>query len=139
MSINNLRRGLVLTLIALVCAAGANAQALFEKGKLYHLITAGSKGNVVTEKSGKSVALTDFEDGNAAQYWKVSELSGSWRIINPVTGNALRLNGNKVELGENNGSDEAQLWKYEDGLLIPTNSPNYALAKGQGGLVVVKK
>ena len=69
-----------------------------------------------------------------------SELSGSWRIINPVTGNALRLNGNKVEVGENNGSDEAQLWKYENGLLIPTNSPNYALAKGQGGtLVVIKK
>ena len=140
MSINNLRRGLVLTLIALICATGVNAQALFEKGKLYHLYAAGNKGNVVYEKKDKTVGLADLEDGNAAQYWKVSELSGSWRIINPVTGNALRLNGNRVELGENNGSDEAQLWKYENGLLIPTNSPNLALAKGQGGaLVVIKK
>ena len=127
-------------LLALVCAAGANAQALFEKGKLYHLFAAGAKENVVSEKSGKAVGLRDFKDGDATQYWKVSELSGSWRIINPVTGNALRLNGSKVELGENNGSDEAQLWKYENGLLIPTNSPELALAKGQGGtLVVVKK
>ena len=140
MSINNLRRGLAFVLLALVCTAGANAQVLFEKGKLYHLFAAGNKGNVVYEKKDKAVGLTDFEEGNAAQYWKVSELSGSWRIINPVTGNALRLNGSKVEVGENNGSDEAQLWKYENGLLIPTNSPELALAKGQGGaLVVVKK
>ena len=140
MSINTLKKSLALMLTALVCAAGVNAQAVFEKGKLYHLFAAGNKGNVVTEKSGKAIGLTDLEDGNTAQYWKVSELSGSWRIINPVTGNALRLNGNKVEVGENNGSDEAQLWKYENGLLIPTNSPNYALAKGQGGtLVVIKK
>ncbi len=140
MSINKLRRGLAFVLLALVCTAGANAQVLFEKGKLYHLFAAGNKGNVVYEKKDKAVGLTDFEEGNAAQYWKVSELSGSWRIINPVTGNALRLNGSKVEVGENNGSDEAQLWKYENGLLIPTNSPELALAKGQGGaLVVVKK
>jgi beta-galactosidase len=140
MSINNLKRGLAFLILALACVAGVNAQALFEQGKLYHLFAAGKSGNVVTEKSGKAVGLTDFEDGNAAQYWKVSELSGSWRIINPATGNALRLNGSKVELGENNGSDEAQLWKYEGGLLIPSNSPEYALAKGQGGaLVIVKK
>jgi beta-galactosidase len=139
MSINTFRRSMALMLMALVCVAGTNAQALFEKGKLYHLYAAGKSGNVVYEKQNKAVGLTDFEEGNAAQYWKVSELSGSWRIINPVTGNALRLNGSKVELGENNGSDEAQLWKYENGLLIPSNSPNVAVAKSKGKLVLISK
>ena len=37
MSINNLRRGLAFMLLTLVCTAGANAQVLFEKGKLYNL------------------------------------------------------------------------------------------------------
>ena len=124
-------------LMALVCAAGANAQALFEKGKLYHIYASGDKENVVYEKKNNAVGLTDFEKGNAAQFWKVSELSGSWRIINPVTNHALRVNGNRVEVGENNGSDEAQLWRYEGGLLIPTNSPNVAVAKAKGGALVL--
>ena len=137
MSIKTFRRNMALMLMALVCAAGANAQALFEKGKLYHIYASGDKENVVYEKKNNAVGLTDFEKGNAAQFWKVSELSGSWRIINPVTNHALRVNGNRVEVGENNGSDEAQLWKYENGLLIPTNSPNVAVAKAKGGALVL--
>ena len=137
MSIKTFRRSMALMLMALVCAAGANAQALFEKGKLYHIYASGDKDNVVYEKKNNAVGLTDFEKGNAAQFWKVSELSGSWRIINPVTNHALRVNGNRVEVGENNGSDEAQLWKYENGLLIPTNSPNVAVAKAKGGALVL--
>ncbi len=137
MSIKTFRRSMALMLMALVCAAGANAQALFEKGKLYHIYASGDKDNVVYEKKNNAVGLTDFEKGNAAQFWKVSELSGSWRIINPVTNHALRVNGNRVEVGENNGSDEAQLWRYEGGLLIPTNSPNVAVAKAKGGALVL--
>ena len=138
MSIKNFKRGF-LAVVALISFAGALAQTTFEKGKLYHIFANGSKDNVVYEMKDKAVGLTDFEKDNAAQFWKVSELAGSWRIINPVTNNALRVNGSRVEVGENNGSDEAQLWKYENGLLIPANSPNAAVAKSKKGLVLITK
>ena len=138
MSIKNIKR-VVLSAVALFCFVAGFAQEAFEKGKLYHLYAYGNKGNVVYEMKDKAVGLTDFEKDNAAQYWKVSELSGSWRIINPVTNHALRVNGNRVEVGENNGSDEAQLWKFENGLLIPANSPNVAVAKSKKGLVLITK
>ncbi len=136
MSIKNIKRGLFFAVAAIYAIAGI-AQTTFEKGKLYHIYAYGNKGNVVYEMKDNAVGLTDFEKDNAAQFWKVSELSGSWRIINPVTNHALRVNGNRVEVGENNGSDEAQLWKYEDGMLIPANNPNYAVAKSKKGLVFV--
>ena len=138
MSIKNIKRSL-LAIVALMCFAGAFAQVTFEKGKLYHIYANGNKENVVYEMKDNAVGLTDFEKDNAAQFWKVSELAGSWRIINPVTNKALRVNGNRVELGENNGSDEAQLWKYEDGMLIPANSPNIAVAKSKKSLVLISK
>ena len=138
MSIKNIKRSLF-AIVAIMCFASAFAQATFEKGKLYHIYANGNKDNVVYEMKDNAVGLTDLEKGNAAQFWKVSELAGSWRIINPVTNMALRVNGNRVELGENNGSDEAQLWKYEDGLLIPANSPNTAVAKSKKGLVLISR
>ena len=138
MSIKNIKRGF-LAVVALASFACAFAQTTFEKGKLYHIYAYGTKENVVYEMEDKAIGLTNFEKDNTAQYWKISELSGSWRIINPVTNHALRVNGNKVEVGENNGSDEAQLWKYEDGLLIPANSPNAAVAKSKKGLVIISR
>ena len=139
MSKNKLMSTLMLTLAAIFLAASSFAQTVFEKGKLYHVYASGDKENVVTEQKDNAVSLTNYEKGNAAQFWKISELSGSWRIINPVTNKALRVNGSRVELGENNGSDEAQLWKYEGGLLIPSNSPNVAVAKSKGKLVLISK
>ena len=139
MSIKNIKTSLVLGFVALMCAVGSSAQDTFEKGKLYHILATGNKGNVVYENDNKAVGLADYQEKNAAQFWKISELSGSWRFINPVTGNALRVNGNRVEVGENNGSDEAQLWKYEDGLLIPSNTPSVAVAKAKNGLVLISK
>lgn len=136
--LNNLKKCLAFMFVA-AFAISAIAQTTFEKGKLYHIYASGNKGNVVYEMKDKEVGLTDYEKENAAQFWKISELSGSWRIINPVTDHALRVNGNHVEVGENNGSDEAQLWKYENGLLIPANSPHVAVAKSKEKLVLVKR
>ena len=139
MSKNKLMSSLMLTLMAMFVTTSAIAQATFEQGKLYHIYASGDKDNVVTEQKDNAIVLTDYEKGAAAQFWKISELSGSWRFINPLTNKALRVNGNHVEVGENNGSDEAQLWKYENGLLIPTNSPNVAVAKSKGKLVLISK
>ena len=129
-----MKRCLTLVVIAMLCVVSSHAQTVFEKGKLYRIIGSGKTENVLFEK-GNTVGMTDREERNAAQLWKVSELSGSWRIINASTGKALRTNGKRVELGENNGSDEAQLWKYENGMLIPANNPFYALAKAKGGVL----
>ena len=140
MSINQLKKCFLLTAVALMCALSSNAQATFEKGKLYHIYGAGDTENLVAEKIGETAGFANFDKEDCSIYWKISELSGSWRIINPITNNALRVNGNRVEVGENNGSDEAQLWKFENGLLIPANNPTYAVAKGKGGtLILIKK
>ena len=140
MSIKQLKKCFLLTAVALMCAFSSNAQATFEKGKLYHIYGAGDTDNLVAEKTGDTAGFASFDKEDCSIYWKISELSGSWRIINPITNNALRVNGNRVEVGENNGSDEAQLWKFENGLLIPANNPTYAAAKGKGGtLILIKK
>lgn len=140
MSIKQLKKSLLLTAAALMCAVGINAQATFEQGKLYHIYGAGETENLVAEKMEGTAGFASYDKEDGSIYWKLSELSGSWRIINPISNKALRANGNVVEVGENNGSDEAQLWKYEDGLLIPSNNPEYAVAKGRGGtLILIKK
>lgn len=137
---NNLsKRTFTLLLAAIFVATNLVAQVTFEKGKLYHIFSSGKTKNVVYEKKDKAVGTTDLEERNAAQYWKISELSGSWRIINPVTNLAIRTNGDAVELGENNGSDEAQLWRYENGMLIPTNRPDMVMAAQNGKLILIAK
>ncbi|MBQ8336128.1 MAG: DUF4981 domain-containing protein [Bacteroidaceae bacterium] len=139
MSIKNIRKCILPVALALFSILGTTAQVMPEKGKLYHIFASGNKNNVVFEKEGNAVGLGNFDKDNTAQLWKVSELSGSWRIINPITNHALRVNGSRVEVGENNGSDEAQLWKFEGGLLVPANSPNAAVAKSKNGLVIIAK
>lgn len=137
---NQLKKCLLLTFVALFAAASGFAQTTFVKGRLYHLLSSGKTKNIVTESNDNTLETKKSEDKNVAQLWKVSDLSGSWRIINPATNRAIRANGNRVEMGENNGSDEAQLWKYENGILYPTNRPDVAIATdGNGGLVLISK
>ena len=57
MSIKNIKTSLVLGFVALMCAAGSSAQDTFEKGKLYHILATGNKGNVVYENDNKAVGL----------------------------------------------------------------------------------
>ncbi len=85
--------------------------------------------------------LINSDTSNA---WTLSELSGSWRFINPFTGEALRADGASVGRGENNGSDEAQLWivnpvgpdRYK---IVAANNPSLAWdAKGQKLVPVAK-
>ena len=79
---NRFKTQFVLTFIAvLLAASGAWAQGTFEKGKLYHIYTSSATKNVVSENSGKTVTTKDFDPKDVHLYWKVSELSGSWRII----------------------------------------------------------
>jgi beta-galactosidase len=120
---------------AMVCTA-----ATYSRGELYFLAPTDAK----TQYVGTDGALQKINADDSGQYWTLSELSGSWRIINPFTNRALRTEGNSIETGENNGSDEAQLWMLVPAaggksLLVPTNRPSMAAAVRNGRLTLVEK
>ena len=101
------------TLVAMLFMTSAlMAQTAFRKGALYNLFPA-TDGHLLLQLDGDKTKFHKWDNTAEGQYWTVTELSGSVRIINPFTNQALRADGNKVGVGENNGSDEAQLWKVE--------------------------
>ena len=120
---------------------GAQAQS-FKQGVLYHVVSA-LKGQVVDFDKQGNLTLSKLNDNAPNQHFTLNELSGSWRLINPFTNQAIRTQGDAVALGENNGSDEAQLWKVQtDGAyinLIPTNRPTMAAAVQGNKLVLIAK
>lgn len=133
----------LLSLCLICCLAIGNAAAQgFQRGVLYHLVSASKQLAVGFDQQGK-LTLNKANPDDPNQHFTVSELSGSWRFINPFNNQAIRTEGDALELGENNGSDEAQLWKTEkDGkflLLIPTNRPDMAAAVEQGKLKLISK
>ena len=126
--------------VVLVLSSAMMAQATFRKGALYGLYPA-TDGKISLELDGSTIKFKTINAAAEGQYWTVTDLSGSVRIINPFTNLALRADGNKVAIGENNGSDEAQLWKVETFqgkihgavLLIPTNRPELAMCREANG------
>ena len=132
-----------LTLVVAICMGtlGATAQS-FKAGVLYHIVTA-NKGQAVGFDKQGNLTLQKLNENASDQHFTVTALAGSWRMINPFVGKAIRTEGDALELGENNGSDEAQLWKVEaDGKylhLIPTNRPTMAAAVQGGKLVLIDK
>ncbi len=126
-------------LLSFILAAFGAAAQHFVPGQLYCITPDGTSMKVDAEAK---AAKADAEA--PGQYWTLSSLSGSWRIINPFTNIALRADGNAVSVGENNGSDEAQLWiitPVEKGLctLSPSNRPEVAVGVSQNRLVLVEK
>lgn len=117
----------------------ARAQAIFNKEKLYKIAEQPNSRWVVEEKSPTTVGIGGDEPKASAQLWVVSSLSGSWRFINLLSDHAIRTDGDRVVLGENNGSDEAQLWNYVDGMLIPANRPDMAVARDCGRLKLINR
>ncbi len=135
-----------LSVLLLWCVAGATALAQqFSPGSLYHLVPVAKPTMAVgyDSKTG-AAALAKLDTDSPAQHWTIGTLSGSLRFINPFSNLALRTNGQRVETGENNGSDEGQLWKAEaDGkyyILVPTNSPSLAATvQGDGKIGLTAK
>ena len=127
-------------LLALMLVALTVSAQQFVPGRLYTLSPAPANKLVATDNG--TLAKPDAEA--PAQYWALSELSGSWRLINPFSNLALRAEGAAVGTGENNGSDEAQLWTVTPAgkdtyTLVPTNNPAKAMAVSGGKLVMVDK
>lgn len=114
----------------------------FERGKLYH-VTA-PNGGYLTQTAEGELTVLPLDAANSGQYWTITQLSGAWRIINPFTDKAVRVAETGLGLGENNGSDEAQLWKLEalgaDFALVPANFPTkVATQNKKGTLVLINK
>lgn len=118
-----------------------NAQT-YRRGILYHLISV-SEGQTVEADAGNQLRLSQLDAKAPNQHFTLNELSGSWRFINPFTNRAIRTEGDALEQGENNGSDEAQLWKIEKNgkylSLIPTNRPDMAAAVNNHKLILISK
>ena len=130
-----------LMVVAMLCVTTAlAAQTAFRKGALYNLFPA-TDGRLALQLDGDKTMFKALDAAAEGQYWTVTDLSGSVRIINPFTNQALRADGNEVAVGENNGSDEAQLWRVEPFqgkmlgavLLIPANRPEVAMCREQNG------
>ena len=136
---------LILVLAAVLGALSAAAENVFGNGTLYRIVCKTNGGNKVSNTSlgatpdGK-LLLSATSESDPTQHWTFSELSGSYRIICPFNNLAIRVNGNSIELGENNGSDEAQLWKVGDGATLePANKPGYYLTCKGGKFALVEK
>ena len=130
-----------LMFVAMLCVTSAlMAQTAFRKGALYNLFPA-TDGHLVLQLDGDKTSFQGLDTTVEGQYWTVTDLSGSVRIINPFSNQALRADGNKVGIGENNGSDEAQLWKVETFqgkmrdavILVPANRPEVAMCREADG------
>ena len=77
----------LLTLLTLVCTT---AGAQFRSGALYKV----------------SPLSTEYQE----QVFTMKNLSGSWAIVDPFEGRALRMGAKGVEFAQENGSDELQKW-----------------------------
>lgn len=111
----------------------------WRKGALYQL-QATSSGKVL-DANGSAATLAPTDAQRTQQYWTIAPLSGSWRILNPFTQQALRHNGDRLETGEINGSDENQLWSIEQSangvVLVPATRRDKAVAVDRNGQFVL--
>lgn len=119
----------------------AVAQTPVRRGALYFVASVGESGLVLDcDASGGLARFAKKDASRPEQHWTLPELSGSRRLINPFSDLAVRLDEQgRVSTGENNGSDEAQLWRLEPAgkhfLLVPANQPAKAAVVAADGSV----
>ena len=129
-----------------VCALGVvQAQVGFAKNKLYNVVPAGRQTSAVGYQSAATAVLLKQDAADKRQQWAVSNLSSSFRLINPFDNKALHARADNVlGITDNNGSDESQLWtirkKGNHLQIFPTNSPDLILSCDvDGRLTLVDK
>ena len=127
-------------MLSLIMATfGVMAQSTFDSTKLYKIAQKSSNNWVVTEQGPTTVGISGDEPESPAQLWSITNLSGSWRFINLASDQAIRTDGARVMLGENNGSDEDQKWHVQDGMIIPAQHPDKAVNVDRGRLVLIPR
>ena len=124
--------------VAALFAGGAAAapRQPFESNKYYRVVTRENPA-ALTRISRDAVALRPVSDSDTAQMWCIESLSGSYRMLTPDGREALRNNGDAVEIGVNNGSDEAQFWRLDGVKIISANRPDVAVDAASVSLVPV--
>jgi beta-galactosidase len=135
---------LIYVWVSAVCTA--HVQVGFARNKLYNIVPVNYSGKAVGyDPDSKRVVLSVSNDADKLQQWSVTNLSGSFRFINPFENKAIHATGdNTLGITENNGSDESQLWIIKKSgkflQIYPSNSPDLILACQQKGrLVLVDK
>jgi hypothetical protein len=135
---------LIYVWVSAVCTA--HVQVGFARNKLYNIVPVNYSGKAVGyDSDSKRVVLSVSNDADKLQQWSVTNLSGSFRFINPFENKAIHATGdNTLGITENNGSDESQLWIIKKSgkflQIYPSNSPDLILACQQNGrLVLVDK
>ena len=131
----------------LCCIAGMlqtlQAQVHFEADVLYTVSPAAHGKQVIGFTEGAtSASLVSRQASDKLQQWRISHLSGSFRLVNPFEDKSLHARADKV-LGvtETNGSDESQLWlvrkigKFVQ--LVPANMPDLILRCTSDGKLVL--
>lgn len=138
-------------LICLMCVwvctvCTVHAQVSFARNKLYNIVPVNYSGKALGYTSDSvKVILNTSNDADKLQQWTVTNLSGSFRFINPFENKAIHATGdNTLGITENNGSDESQLWLIKRNgkflQIYPSNSPDLILACQQNGrLLLVDK
>lgn len=135
---------LIYVWVSAVCTA--HVQVGFARNKLYNIVPVNYSGKAVGYyPDSKRVVLSVSNDADKLQQWSITNLSGSFRFINPFENKAIHATGdNTLGITENNGSDESQLWIIKKSgkflQIYPSNSPDLILACQQNGrLVLVDK
>ncbi len=143
----NLLVRVTFVLLALcLSVTGVVAQTSYARGTLYHIVPASQSEKALDYNPQTGiVSLGKVDNNRVEQHWTITELAGSWRIINPFSNLAVRAVNADLGMGENNGSDEAQLWELEPTKggavwLIPANRPDVmAVVNKDGNIALVDK
>ena len=102
----------ILTCLVFLAVQGLQAQVRFDKKKLYNVCSVKYPGKAWSYSgSAPNVKLAAVSESDKQQQWSITDLSGSFRLINPFENRAVRAADNALaQVAEVNGSDEMQLW-----------------------------
>ncbi|WP_302787511.1 glycoside hydrolase family 2 TIM barrel-domain containing protein [Phocaeicola coprophilus] len=133
----------ILTCLVFLAVQGLQAQVRFDKKKLYNVCSVKYPGKAWSYSgSAPNVKLATVSESDKQQQWSITDLSGSFRLINPFENRAVRAADNALaQVAEVNGSDEMQLWLIkpvgEYVQLIPSNKAQWVASCREDGTIVL--
>ena len=133
----------ILTCLVFLAVQGLQAQVRFDKKKLYNVCSVKYPGKAWSYSgSAPNVKLATVSESDKQQQWSITDLSGSFRLINPFENRAVRAADNALaQVAEVNGSDEMQLWLIkpvgEYVQLIPSNKARWVASCREDGTIVL--
>lgn len=133
----------ILTCLVFLAVQGLQAQVRFDKKKLYNVCSVKYPGKAWSYSgSAPNVKLAAVSESDKQQQWSITDLSGSFRLINPFENRAVRAADNALaQVAEVNGSDEMQLWLIkpvgEYVQLIPSNKAQWVASCREDGTIAL--